>query len=76
MGYYGNTEVCYSGDMPGGHARGVIMIGGKTYEVRKKTMLKFQDCFGREAIEGLECFAIDILVNHKIQNEGYFTLLK
>lgn len=72
MGYYNNTEVNYVGVMPGRRGKGTVTVGTQKYEVLGKTMQKFENYFGEEAIERLESFAIDVLITHKVANDGYF----
>lgn len=68
MGYYYNTEVTFSSC----RGKGIVTIGTQKYEVLGKTMQKFKNRFGKDAVEGLELFAIEVLITHKVSNDGYF----
>lgn len=72
MANYNNVEIVYVGEMPGYKAKGIVKVGKQKYEVLENTMQKFKNRMGKEAIEELECFAIDVLVTHKMKNDSYF----
>ncbi|WP_024833130.1 hypothetical protein [Ruminiclostridium josui] len=63
----------FSGKMFGIDAHGQIRTDdAQLYDVQPKTFAMFQKLHGKEAVEALESFAVNVLINQNITNDGYF----